>query len=125
MCRHKRTLTKLIGKHCEELDASPRSRSPLLKKKLAPRALRSLKRVATVREMVDLPVPALPFSQNMPLPLGSPAHSCIRSRTSVRVSGWHWALCSLAWESKAASSAIGRLAIGSLERSADERLLGM
>ena len=42
--------------------AFPWSCSPLLKK-LAPRTPCFLKRSATVREMVDFPVPASPFSQ--------------------------------------------------------------
>jgi hypothetical protein len=32
---------------------------------------------AMVREMVDFPVPAIPFNQNMHLPCGDEAHSLI------------------------------------------------
>lgn len=42
--------------------AFPRSPSPLLKKKLAPSDLAWLKDFATVREIVDFPVPAIPFN---------------------------------------------------------------
>ena len=48
--------------------ALPRSRSPLLKKKLAPRTPLLANDCATVRDMVDFPVPAIPFSQNMHSP---------------------------------------------------------
>jgi hypothetical protein len=69
--------------------AFPRSPSPLLKKKLAPNDLDWLNDVAIVREMVDFPVPAIPFNQNMHLPWGDAAHSLIWVRISVRVPGRH------------------------------------
>ena len=43
----------------------PLPRSPLLKKKLAPRSPRSAKDYVTVRDIVDFPVPAMPLSQKM------------------------------------------------------------
>jgi hypothetical protein len=76
----------IVGKNFLALPLSP---SPLLKKKLAPRTLLSLKYLAIVREIVDLPVPALPFSQKIGLSCGDEAQSLIWERTSVRVPGRH------------------------------------
>ncbi|CAG2000212.1 unnamed protein product [Fusarium graminearum] len=48
----------------------PLSISPLLKKKLAPRSPRFDRAQAIVREIVDFPVPAIPFSQKIAFDLG-------------------------------------------------------
>jgi hypothetical protein len=48
--------------------AFPRSRSPFLKKKLALSFLLLANNWAAVREIVDLPVPAMPCSQKMHWP---------------------------------------------------------
>jgi hypothetical protein len=64
----------IVGK---SFRAFPQSPSPLLKKKLAPSDLVSLKDFAIVREMVDFPVPAIPFNQNMHLPWREQDHSLI------------------------------------------------
>lgn len=57
--------------------AFPRSPLPLLKKKVAPRWSVSLSNFATVRDIVDFPVPAIPFSQKMLFWDGETAHSII------------------------------------------------
>ena len=61
----------------KNLEALPQSPLPLLKKKLAPSYLLSLKCWAIVLLIVDLPVPAIPFNQNMHLLSGFEAHSLI------------------------------------------------
>ncbi len=57
--------------------ALPRSPSPLLKKKLAPSCCQSAKARVTVRAIVDFPVPAAPFSQNIGLQFLSSAQPSI------------------------------------------------
>jgi len=74
--------------------ALPRSPSPLLKKKLAPNRPWSEKICATVLAIVDFPVPAIPFSQNMGLPFLSFAHSVICPSSSTLVLLRHLELCS-------------------------------
>lgn len=56
---------------------------------IAPRDFASLKNSATVREIVDLPVPAIPFNQKTHRSCGEKAQSLIWRRTSVRVPGRH------------------------------------
>lgn len=73
--------------------AFPRSASPLLKKKLAPGCLFCLKDKATVRDMVDFPVPAIPFNQKMQLPCGDAAHVAICCWRSVLVPSRHSSSC--------------------------------
>jgi hypothetical protein len=57
--------------------ALPQSPSPLLKKKLPANNPYSLKDLATVHNIVDLPVPAKPLSQKMHFPSSETAHSSI------------------------------------------------
>ena len=59
---------------------------PRVKKKLAASRFFSASSRAIVREIVDLPVPAIPFSQKMHLPFGSSHQSIICLRRSTRVS---------------------------------------
>lgn len=75
-----------VGKR---LFALPRSFSPFLKKKLAPSSPFSFRRCATVLEIVDFPVPAIPFSQNMHFPCGDIAHFSISLSSLVRVPRRH------------------------------------
>jgi hypothetical protein len=63
---------------------------PFEKKKLAPRRFYLLYLRAIVREIIDFPVPARPFSQKMHCsfyPSFPSAQSYIRYRRSIRVSG--------------------------------------
>src|SRR5437762_1501091 len=72
--------TSWAARVVKNLVALPRSPSPLLKKKLAPSWPFKAKDWATVLAMVGmvhLPVPAIPFSQNIDLLWGSWAHSVI------------------------------------------------
>jgi hypothetical protein len=78
------------------LDKFPRLTSPLLKKKLAPRSPCLHRDQATVREMVDFPVPALPFNQNIVFDLGLSIQQSISLSSSSRVFGKHVGLCSSA-----------------------------
>ena len=91
----------------KSLEALPRSPSPLLKKKLAPSCLLSVKCWAIVLLIVDLPVPAIPFNQNMHLLSGFEAHSLISLSILALVSRWHLGSDWLEKESKAASSTAG------------------
>lgn len=61
----------------KNLVAFPRSPSPLLKKKLTQSMPSFSTDLATVRQMVDFPVPAIPFSQYMGLLREEVAHSAI------------------------------------------------
>ena len=69
------------------LPAWPTSSLPLEKKKLAPRRSLSWYSRATVRAIVDFPVPAQPLSQKMYVSSSLSAHVLICWRTSTRVSG--------------------------------------
>jgi hypothetical protein len=89
------------------LVACPRSPRPLEKKKLAPRLFCLYHLRATVRAIVDFPVPAIPFNQNMHAPLQSSLHAMICWRRSTRVSGKHSGSCCHSRELKAAPSAQG------------------
>jgi len=84
---------------------------PLEKKKLAPRRFCSLNLRATVREIVDFPVPARPFSQKISrsscpsFPSAQSYISCSRPRRVLgRQAGSSWR----PYELKGASSAYGR-----------------
>ncbi len=55
-----------------------------LEKKLAPRSPFSANGCAIVRDIVDFPVPAMPFSQNTHSPFGSSAHCIISSRRATQ-----------------------------------------
>jgi hypothetical protein len=90
----------IVGKN---LLAVPRSPSPLLKKKLALRRLLFWKYLAIVREIVDFPVPALPFNQKIGLSYAEEAYSLIWERSSVRVPGRHSSSHWSTYESNAAS----------------------
>ena len=94
----------------KNLEALPRSPSPLLKKKLAPSCCWPANDWATVRAIVDFPVPAMPFNQYMGLPFLSLAHSVMWRSSSTLVSARHLGLCSSTRESKDAPLAIGNLA---------------
>jgi hypothetical protein len=63
---------------------------------------------ATVRAMVDLPVPASPLSQKTHRPSVPSAQLCISSRRATRVSGRQAGSCCFANALKGASSARGR-----------------
>lgn len=61
-------ITSCLASVWKSFKALPRSLSPLLKKKLAASEPDLLKGLAIVREMVDFPVPAILFYQNMRVP---------------------------------------------------------
>jgi hypothetical protein len=87
------------------LPACPISPPPRAKKKLAPRQPCSKHRRATVRAIVDFPVPAKPFSQKI-LHLSCPsAHSNMSRRRSTRVFGRQVGSCCFAKELNGASTA--------------------
>jgi hypothetical protein len=94
----------------KNLEALPRSPSPFLKKKLAPSWALLANDCAIVRAIVDFPVPAMPFSQNIGLPLLSSAHSVIWRRSSTLVFARHLVLYSSLCESKDAPLAMGSFA---------------
>ena len=81
---------------------------PREKKKLAARRCLPWYLCATVRAIVDLPVPARPRSQNMHRSSCPSAQLRISSRTPTRVSGRQAGSCCFAYELKGASSACGR-----------------
>ena len=89
------------------LPACPTSPPPREKKKLAARRLSWYLR-ATVRAIVDLPVPARPLSQKMHRSSGPSAQLSISSRRATRVLGRHAGSCCFANELKGASAARGR-----------------
>jgi hypothetical protein len=91
------------------LPAWPTSPPPREKKKLAPRHFRTKHARATVRAIVDFPVPARPLSQKMHRSSSPSAHSCICRRTSTRVFSRHVGSCCFAYELKGASLAHGKL----------------
>jgi hypothetical protein len=94
------------------LPAWPTSPPPREKKKLAPRLFRSKNVRATVRAIVDFPVPAKPLSQKMHCLSPPSAHSCISRRSSTRVFWRHVGSCCFANELKGASLAYGKLLSG-------------
>ena len=81
---------------------------PREKKKLAPSwfLLKYLR--ATVRAIVDFPVPARPFSQKMHRSSRPSAQSCISLRRSTRVSGRQVRSCCRWYTLNGASFAVGR-----------------
>ena len=85
---------------------SPRPRE---KKKLAASLFFSAKSQATVREIVDFPVPAIPLSQKIHSPSGSSNQSIIFWRSSTLVSGKQRSSCSQSRWLYAAPSAFGSL----------------
>src|ERR1700734_3851757 len=97
-----------VARVVKTLLEDPRSPPPLEKKKLAPRRPCSSYSRAIVRAMVDFPVPAIPFSQKMPLSHRPSAHSLIRARTSTRVPRRQRDACCLVEELNAAWAAHGR-----------------
>ena len=90
------------------LPACPTSPPPREKKKLAARRLSSKCWRATVRAMVDLPVPASPLSQKTHRSSSPFAQLYISSRRATRVSGRQAGSCCFVSELKGASSARGR-----------------
>lgn len=75
------------------LIASFRSPSLFLKKKLTARYLVSLSDFATVRYIVDFPVPAIPFNRKRHFPFSDEVHSLICRRSPVLVPRRHSSLC--------------------------------
>jgi hypothetical protein len=90
------------------LPAWPTSPPPREKKKLAARRFSSKYLRATVRAIVDLPVPARPLSQKMHRSSWLSAQLCISSVRATRVLGRQAGSCCFANELKGASSARGR-----------------
>jgi hypothetical protein len=90
-CRRDGTLkVSCTARLVKNLPAWLTSPPPFEKKKLAPRRFCSLYLRATVRETVDFPVPARPFSQKMhcsSCPSVPSTQSYIPCRRSTRVSG--------------------------------------
>src|SRR5271154_4217997 len=86
---------------------------PLEKKKLAPRRCCSKYRRATVRDIVDFPVPAKPFSQKMHRESSPSTHASISWRRSTRVSLRQVDSCSCWFELNGASTAYGKRLSGS------------
>lgn len=85
---------------------------PREKKKLAPRLSQSKYVRATVRAIVDFPVPANPLSQNIHRSSPPFAHSYISRRSSTRAFSRHVDSCCFDKELKGASSAYGKLLSG-------------
>jgi hypothetical protein len=85
---------------------------PREKKKLAPRLFRSKYVRATVRAIVDFPVPAKPLSQKMHRSSLPSAHLYISRRTSTRVFLRHVGSCCFIYELNGASLAYGKLLSG-------------
>ena len=94
---------------------------PFEKKKLAPRRPCSKYLRATVRAIVDFPVPAKPFSQKMHRLSCPSAQSYISRRTSTRVSGRQGGSCCLLYELKGASAANGKHLSGLASSIASQR----
>jgi hypothetical protein len=90
------------------LPAWPTSPPPREKKKLAASRCLSWYLRATVRAMVDLPVPARPRSQKMHRSSVPSAQLYISLRRATRVLGRQAGSCCFANELKGASSACGR-----------------
>ena len=107
-CRVGTLLASCTAMLATNLPAWLTSPPPLEKKKLAPRRLCFLYLWATVRAIVDFPVPAEPFSQKiqrLSCPLAQLYISCSRS---TRVSGRQVGSCCLLYELNGASIAVGR-----------------
>ena len=90
------------------LPAWPVSPPPREKKKLAPRLSFSEYLEATVRAIVDLPVPAKPLNQKMLGVVFLSAQSYISRRRSTRVLGRQVGSCCRWYALKGASLAIGK-----------------
>ena len=91
------------------LPAWPTSPPPREKKKLAPRRFRSRYLRATVRAIVDFPVPAKPFSQKMHRSSCPSAQLYMSRRTSTRVSRRQVESCCRWYALNDASAAEGRV----------------
>lgn len=102
----------------QNLPAWPTSPPPREKKKLAPRRFFSKYVRATVRAIVDFPVPAKPFSQKMQRSSWLSAQSYIDSRRSTRVLGRQEGESCFAYELNDASIAYARLSSTALPVSA-------
>ena len=89
------------------LPAWPTSPPPREKKKLAPRRCCSEYVRATVRAMVDFPVPAKPFNQKMHRSSCLTAQLYMSRRSSTRVSWRQVGSCRRWYELKGASTAYG------------------
>jgi hypothetical protein len=110
--------------------ARPTSPPPLEKKKLAPSRFWSEYLRATVRAIVDFPVPANPFSQKIGRLSSPPAQSNISWRRSTRVSGRHRESWSRLRALKGASTAYGNRLSGLSDydfrmRCCNPRLVGL
>jgi hypothetical protein len=90
------------------LPAWPTSPPPREKKKLAPRRFCSKYLRATVRAIVDFPVPAKPLNQKMHLPSCPSVQLYISWRRSTRVSGKQVGSCCRLFELKGDSAAYGK-----------------
>jgi hypothetical protein len=90
------------------LPACPTSPPPRVKKKLAPRRFWSKYLRATVRAIVDFPVPAKPFSQKMQRSSCPSAQPDISRRSSTRVLGRQASECCFVYELNGASTAYGK-----------------
>src|SRR5579862_2828959 len=91
------------------LPAWPTSPPPREKKKLAPRRFWSRHLRATVRAIVDFPVPAKPFSQKMHRSSCPSAQLYMSRRRSTRVSGRQVGSCRRWYALNGASAAVGRV----------------
>jgi hypothetical protein len=100
----------------KNLSARLTSPPPREKKKLAPSRFLLSYMWATVRAMVDFPVPAMPFSQKMHRLSSPSAHAIICSRTSTRVLGRQRGSCWSSKELKAAPEARGSFSSRSSSR---------
>lgn len=90
------------------LPAWPTSPPPREKKKLAPRRFCSKYLRATVRAIVDFPVPAKPLNQKMHRPSCPSVQLYMSRRRSTRVSGRQVGSCCRLFELKGDSAAYGK-----------------
>ena len=110
-----------VARVLKNLAVPLRSAWPLEKKKLPPSCLCLAHLCATVLAIVDFPVPATPFNQNMHAPVGFWLHVTISCRSSTRVSLKQCDLCSQSHELKAAPEAQGSLSSSSVPKMGDGR----
>src|ERR1700710_2826422 len=97
------------------LPAWPTSPPPREKKKLAPRRFWSRHLRATVRAIVDFPVPAKPFSQKMHCSFCPSAQLYMSRRRPTRVLGRQVSSCCRGNTLKGASAATGKELITSFK----------
>jgi hypothetical protein len=109
MCRSREgmLLASCTAMLVTNLPAWPTSPPPREKKKLAPRRFLSKYRRATVRAIVDFPVPAKPLSQKTHRSSCPSAQLCISRMRSTRVSGRQDGSCCRWYALKGASMAYG------------------